>query len=107
MKNNQFTYSISWRSRNNKYGNNLSSKIGNDFEYSGSKNFNDHPDLTRIDIKNSITDPFEDIHVKTFNLNNPINLVALCDISSSMFVNKKNDSLIKKLSKMKKLNTRQ
>ena len=100
MKINQFTYSISWRSRNNRYGNNLSSKIGNDFEYSGSKNFNDHPDLTRIDIKNSITDPYENIYVKTYNLNNPINLVVLCDISSSMFVSKNNDVMIKALSKI-------
>ena len=100
MKINQFTYSISWRSRNNSYGNNLSSKIGNDFEYSGSKNFNDHPDLTRIDIKNSITDPYENIYVKTYNLNNPINLVVLCDISSSMFVSKNNDVMIKALSKI-------
>ena len=74
MSTKQFNYTISWRSRNNRYGNNLSSKIGNDFEYSGSKNFNDHPDLTRIDIKNSITDPYENIYVKTYNLNNPINL---------------------------------
>ena len=100
MKINQFTYSISWRSRNNRYGNNLSSKIGNDFEYSGSKNFNDHPDLTRIDIKNSITDPYENIYVKTHNLNNPINLVVLCDVSSSMFVTKKNEVMIKKISKI-------
>ena len=100
MKINQFTYSISWRSRNNRYGNNLSSKIGNDFEYSGSKNFNDHPDLTRIDIKNSITDPYENIYVKTHNLNNPINLVVLCDVSSSMFVTKKNEVIIKKISKI-------
>ena len=78
----------------------MSSKIGNDFEYSGSKNFNDHPDLSSIDIKNSITDPYEDIFVKTFNLNNPINLVALCDISSSMFAMKENNSLIKQLSKL-------
>ena len=91
---------MSWRSRNNKYGNNLSSKIGNDFEYSGSKNFNDHPDLTRIDIKNSITDPNENIYVKTYNLNNPINLIALCDISSSMSVDKKNNMIIKDLSKI-------
>ena len=94
---------MSWRSRNNKYGNNLSSKIGNDFEYSGSKNFNDHPDLTRIDIKNSITDPNENIYVKTYNLNNPINLIALCDISSSMSVDKKNNTIIKDLSKNTKL----
>ena len=100
MKIKQFTYSISWRSRNNRYGNNLSSKIGNDFEYSGSKNFNDHPDLTRIDIKNSITDPYENIYVKTYNLNNPINLVVLCDISSSMFVSKNNDAMMKALSKI-------
>ena len=100
MNNNQFSYSISWRSKNTKYGNNPSMKIGNDFEYSGSKNFNDHPDLTRIDIKNSITDPYENIYVKTYNLNNPINLIALCDVSSSMFVAKKNDSIIKKLSKI-------
>jgi len=100
LKINQFTYSISWRSRNNRYGNNLSSKIGNDFEYSGSKNFNDHPDLTRIDIKNSITDPYENIYVKTHNLNNPINLVVLCDVSSSMFVTKKNEVMIKKISKI-------
>ena len=86
---------MSWRSRNNKYGNNLSSKIGNDFEYSGSKNFNDHPDLTRIDIKNSNTDPNETIYVKTYNLNNPINLIALCDISSSMSVDKKITRLLK------------
>ena len=97
---NQFTYSISWRSKNNRYGSNLSSKIGNDFEYSGSKNFNDHPDLTRIDIKNSITDPYENIYVKTYNLNNPINLVVLCDISSSVFVNKENISLVKDISKI-------
>lgn len=100
MEINHFTYSISWRSRNNSYGNNLSSKIGNDFEYSGSKNFNDYPNLSRIDIKNSITDPFENIYVKTYNLNNPINLVVLCDVSSSMFVAKNNNLLIKKISKI-------
>ena len=100
MEINHFTYSISWRSRNNSYGNNLSSKIGNDFEYSGSKNFNDYPNLSRIDIKNSITDPFENIYVKTYNLNNPINLVALCDVSSSMFVAENNNLLIKKISKI-------
>ena len=100
MKTTQFSYSVSWRSKNNRYGNNLSSKIGNDFEYSGSKNFNDHPDLTRLDIKNSITDPYENIFVKTYNLNNPINLIALCDISSSMSVVKKNNVIIKNLSKI-------
>ena len=100
MSTKQFNYTISWRSRNNRYGNNLSSKIGNDFEYSGSKNFNDHPDLTRIDIKNSITDPYENIYVKTYNLNNPINLIVLCDISSSVFVAKKNNLIIKNLSKL-------
>ena len=100
MRKNYFNYSISWRSKNYRYGNHLSSKIGNDFEYSGSKNFNDHPDLSSIDIKNSITDPYENIFVKTFNLNNPINLVALCDISSSMFAMKENNSLIKQLSKL-------
>ena len=78
----------------------MSSKIGNDFEYSGSKNFNDHPDLSHIDIKNSITDPFENIYVKTYNLNNPINLLSLCDISSSVFVNNKNNALVKNLSKI-------
>lgn len=100
MKTAQFSYSVSWRSKNNSYGNNLSSKIGNDFEYSGSKNFNDHPDLTRIDIKNSITDPYENIFVKTYNLNNPINLIALCDTSSSMSVVKRNNLIIKDLSKL-------
>lgn len=100
MKTTQFSYSVSWRSKNNRYGNNLSSKIGNDFEYSGSKNFNDHPDLTRLDIKNSITDPYENIFVKTYNLNNPINLIALCDSSSSMSVFKKNNLIIRDLSKI-------
>ena len=100
MKTTQFSYSVSWRSKNNRYGNNLSSKIGNDFEYSGSKNFNDHPDLARLDIKNSITDPYENIFVKTYNLNNPINLIALCDTSSSMSVVKKNNVIVKDLSKI-------
>ena len=95
-----FNYSISWRSKNYRYGNHLSSKIGNDFEYSGSKNFNEHPDLSSIDIKNSITDPYENIFVKTYNLNNPVNLVALCDISSSMFAVEKNNSTIKFLAKI-------
>ena len=95
-----FNYSISWRSKNYSYGNHLSSKIGNDFEYSGSQNFNEHPDLSSIDIKNSITDPYENIFVKTYNLNNPVNLVALCDISSSMFAVEKNNSTIKFLAKI-------
>ena len=95
-----FNYSISWRSKNYRYGNHLSSKIGNDFEYSGSQNFNEHPDLSSIDIKNSITDPYENIFVKTFNLNNPVNLVALCDISSSMFTVEKNSSTIKFFTKI-------
>jgi hypothetical protein len=95
-----FNYSISWRSKNYRYGNHLSSKIGNDFEYSGSQNFNDHPDLSSIDIKNSITDPYENIFVKTFNLNNPVNLVALCDISSSMFAVAENNTTIKLLAKI-------
>lgn len=97
---NHFNYSISWRSKNYCYGNHLSAKIGNDFEYSGSKNFNDHPDLSSIDIKNSITDPYENIFVKTFNLNNPINLLALCDISSSMFALRENYSTIKTFAKV-------
>ena len=100
MKSDHFNYSISWRSKNYRYGNNLSSKIGNDFEYSGSKNFNDHPDLSSIDIKNSITNPYEHIFVKTYNLNNPINLIVLCDISSSIFATKENDSIIKKIAKI-------
>jgi hypothetical protein len=95
-----FNYSISWRSKNYRYGNHLSAKIGNDFEYSGSQNFNDHPDLSSIDIKNSITDPYENIFVKTFNLNNPVNLVALCDISSSMFAVEENNTTIKLLAKI-------
>jgi hypothetical protein len=95
-----FNYTISWRSKNYRYGNHLSSKIGNDFEYSGSQNFNDHPDLSSIDIKNSITDPYENIFVKTFNLNNPVNLVALCDISSSMFAVEENNTTIKLLAKI-------
>jgi hypothetical protein len=95
-----FNYSISWRSKNYRYGNHLSVKIGNDFEYSGSQNFNDHPDLSSIDIKNSITDPYENIFVKTFNLNNPVNLVALCDISSSMFAVEENNTTIKLLAKI-------
>ena len=95
-----FNYAISWRSKNYSYGNHLSSKIGNDFEYSGSQNFNEHPDLSSIDIKNSITDPYENISVKTYNLNNPVNLVALCDISSSMFAVEKNNSTIKFLAKI-------
>jgi hypothetical protein len=95
-----FNYSISWRSKNYRYGNHLSAKIGNDFEYSGSQNFNDHPDLSSIDIKNSITDPYENIFVKTFNLNNPVNLVALCDISSSMFAVAENNTTIKLLAKI-------
>ena len=36
--------------------------------------------VVSLDIKNSITDPFENIYVKTYNLNNPINLISLCDI---------------------------
>ena len=95
-----FYYSISWRSKNFSFGYHLSSKIGNDFEYSWSQNFNEHPDLSSIDIKNSITDPYENIFVKTYNLNNPVNLVALCDISSSMFAVEKNNSTIKFLAKI-------
>jgi uncharacterized protein (DUF58 family) len=79
-----FSYSISWRARSQHAALHRGVQTGVGSEYRGNAAFVDHPDARRIDIRQTIRDPAEQVHVRLFNQNSPISVFAVCDLSGSM-----------------------
>ena len=70
-------------------GSHKSQQRGNGFDFYKRSVFLDEPDISRLDLKASLTDPFESLHVKSFRQRSKIDVLTLVDGSSSMlFANK-------------------
>ncbi len=48
----------------------------------------DYPDARRMDLRQTLRDPYQQIQVKLFNQDNTTPIFAVCDLSSSMQFNK-------------------
>jgi uncharacterized protein (DUF58 family) len=80
----EFTYHIGWRSRSRRPGRHKSNQRGMGMEFRGHTTLLSYPDPRRIDIRQTIRDPLEQIHVRIFNQKSVTPVFVLCDMSGSM-----------------------
>lgn len=79
-----FFYNIPWKSSSVHLGNHLGTQRGLGDDYKGNVSLVDYPDARRMDLRQTLRDPFEQVQVRTFNQDNTTPVFAVCDLSSSM-----------------------
>lgn len=79
-----FTYHIPWKSSSVHLGEHRGSQRGLGFEYKDNVPLIDYPDARRMDLRQTLRDPYEQVQVKLFNQDNTTPIFAVCDCSSSM-----------------------
>jgi uncharacterized protein (DUF58 family) len=79
-----FTYQIPWKSSSVHAGDHRGTQRGLGFEYRGNVPLVDYPDARRMDLRQTLRDPYEQVQVKLFNQDNITPIFAVCDLSSSM-----------------------
>jgi len=80
----EFTYTIGWRSRGRHPGRHASTQRGMGMEFRGHTSLLSYPDPRRIDLRQTIRDPLEQIYVRIFNQKSATPVFVLCDLSGSM-----------------------
>ncbi len=80
----EFSYHIAWRSHSRRPGRHKSNQRGMGMEFRGHTTLLAYPDPRRIDIRQTIRDPLEQIHVRLFNQKSITPVFVLCDLSGSM-----------------------
>ena len=79
-----FSYHIGWRSRGRHPGRHASTQRGMGMEFRGHTTLLSYPDPRRIDIRQTIRDPLEQVHVRLFNQKSATPVYVICDLSGSM-----------------------
>lgn len=79
-----FTYQIPWKSTSIHFGEHRGTQRGLGFEFKGNVSLVDYPDARRLDLRQTLRDPYEQLQVKVFNQDNTTPIFAVCDLSSSM-----------------------
>ena len=79
-----FSYHINWKSRGHHPGQHKSAQRGMGLEFAGHATLLDYPDPRRIDIRQTIRDPFEQIQVRIFNQRSATPVMIFADLSGSM-----------------------
>ncbi|MDC0877688.1 hypothetical protein OAP73_05270 [Methylophilaceae bacterium] len=82
--NDTFDYHINWKSRGYHPGQHKSDQRGMGIEFAGHATIIDYPDPRRIDIRQTIRDPFEQVQVRIFNQRSATPIVIASDLSASM-----------------------
>jgi uncharacterized protein (DUF58 family) len=80
----EFSYHIAWRSHSRRPGRHKSNQRGMGMEFRGHTTLLSYPDPRRIDIRQTIRDPMEQVHVRIFNQKSVTPVFVLCDLSGSM-----------------------
>jgi len=80
----EFSYHISWRSRGRHSGSHASTQRGMGMEFRGHTTLLSYPDPRRIDIRQTIRDPLEQVYVRIFNQKSATPVFAIADLSGSM-----------------------
>lgn len=80
----EFSYHIGWRSRARRPGRHNSTQRGMGMEFRGHTTLLSYPDPRRIDIRQTIRDPMEQVYVRIFNQKSVTPVFVLCDLSGSM-----------------------
>ncbi|WP_137719661.1 DUF58 domain-containing protein [Methylobacillus flagellatus] len=79
-----FQYHVPWKSSSLHLGGHRGNQRGLGFDYRGNLPLVDYPDARRIDIRQTLRDPYEQVQVRLFNQDNITPLFAVCDLSASM-----------------------
>ncbi|TFW71593.1 hypothetical protein C3Y98_05715 [Methylotenera oryzisoli] len=79
-----FHYQIPWKSSSIHYGGHRGTQRGLGFEFKGNVPLIDYPDPRRMDMRQTLRDPYEQVQVRVFNQDNTTPIFAICDVSSSM-----------------------
>ncbi len=79
-----FYYQVSWKSSSIHFGEHRGTQRGLGFEFKGNVPLIDYPDARRVDLRQTLRDPYEQVQVKLFNQDNTTPIFAVCDLSSSM-----------------------
>lgn len=80
----EFSYQIGWRSRGRHPGRHASAQRGLGMEFCGHAPLIAYPDPRRIDLRQTIRDPFDQVWVRIFNQKSSIPVYVVCDLSGSM-----------------------
>ena len=80
----EFSYHINWRSNSRRPGTHRSNQRGMGMEFRGHATLLSYPDPRRIDLRQTIRDPMEQIYVRIFNQKSAAPVFVLCDMSGSM-----------------------
>jgi uncharacterized protein (DUF58 family) len=80
----EFSYHINWRSNSRRPGSHRSNQRGMGMEFRGHATLLAYPDPRRIDMRQTIRDPMEQIYVRIFNQKSAAPVFVLCDMSGSM-----------------------
>jgi uncharacterized protein (DUF58 family) len=80
----EFSYQIGWRSRGRHPGRHASVQRGLGMEFRGHAPLIAYPDPRRIDLRQTIRDPFDQVWVKIFNQKSSVPVFVVCDLSGSM-----------------------
>lgn len=79
-----FTYQVPWKSSSLHYGGHQGTQRGLGFDFKGNVSLMDYPDARRMDLRQTLRDPYEQVQVRIFNQDNTTPVFAVCDLSSSM-----------------------
>lgn len=80
----EFSYQIGWRARGRHPGRHASVQRGLGMEFRGHAPLIAYPDPRRIDLRQTLRDPFEQVWVKIFNQKSAVPVFVACDMSGSM-----------------------
>ncbi|OIQ81417.1 hypothetical protein GALL_368190 [mine drainage metagenome] len=80
----EFSYQVGWRSRGRHPGRHVSSQRGLGMDFRGHAPLIAYPDPRRIDLRQTIRDPFEQVWVRIFNQKSSVPVTVACDLSGSM-----------------------
>ena len=80
----EFTYQIAWRARGRHPGRHASAQQGLGMDFHGTAPLISHPDPRRIDLRQTLRDPFEQVWVRVFNQKSSVPVFVVCDLSGSM-----------------------
>jgi uncharacterized protein (DUF58 family) len=79
-----FIYNVPWKSSSVHFGDHLGTQRGSGDDYKGNASLLEYPDARRMDLRQTLRDPYEQVQVRTFNQTNTTPVFAVCDVSSSM-----------------------
>ena len=80
----EFHYKIDWQSKSHLPGHHRSSQTGGGLEFRGNVPLLEAPDPRRLDIRASLSNPFEQWYVRSFRLRSQVPVYLIADLSASM-----------------------